>query len=268
MLDPACAIDDFRERPIPLRAGDAASAHDYHDVPIDLSCELAGEPLEDASSYGLACASYYAREDGLNAPFYKRFASASEQVYLRRSVLKRLVSVNSSLRPYKVELLLLDGYRPIELQREVWCDFVDQARRVLANPTEEECARYAGYYCSDPRSFDKNDFRTWPVHTTGGAIDICIRSIVRGEPLYFGSVFDDATEVSYTDYFERLESEGRPGASIVEARRNRRLLYWAMMEAGFANYPYEWWHYDWGTQMWVVNGGGTGAAVYGYVERL
>lgn len=28
-----------------------------------------------------------------------------------------------------------------------------------------------------------------------------------------------------------------------------------MVEAGFASYAYEWWHFDLGTQMWVVNGG-------------
>ncbi|KAG0505300.1 MAG: D-alanyl-D-alanine dipeptidase [Candidatus Udaeobacter sp.] len=39
----------------------------------------------------------------------------------------------------------------------------------------------------------------------------------------------------------------------MEALRNRRLLYWIMREAGFANYPYEWWHFDWGTQFWITN---------------
>jgi D-alanyl-D-alanine dipeptidase len=33
---------------------------------------------------------------------------------------------------------------------------------------------------------------------------------------------------------------------------NRRLLYWTMREAGFTNYPYEYWHYDYGDQMYVL----------------
>ena len=36
-----------------------------------------------------------------------------------------------------------------------------------------------------------------------------------------------------------------------EARTNRRLLYWVMTEAGFANNPTEWWHYSWGDQLWA-----------------
>ncbi len=259
--------EDLRMRAIPLRQDGAASAHDYHGVEIALDHELAKEPLVDVSELGLARNSIYARDDGLNAPYAKRFRSASKNIYLRHTVAKKLVEINCSLAPYQVELYLLDGYRPIELQVEVWDDFVEQARRVLTNPTEDECANYAGYYCSDPRSFDECNYKTWPTHSTGGAIDLFLRALSNKEPLFFGSIFDDATEISYTDHFERNISDN-DGASIVEARRNRRLLYWAMTNAGFANYPYEWWHFDWGTQMWVVNSGDyTRIPVYGYAKR-
>lgn len=264
---PPCASEDLRERPIALREEDAASAHDYHDVPISLESAQTREPLVDTGEFGLASQSYYARKDRLNAPYYKNFSTASKRIFLRKSVVEKLVAVNSFLEQYHVELYLLDGYRPIELQKEVWSDFVDQARRVLDNPTDEECARYAGFYCSDPRSFDENNFRTWPVHTTGGAIDLSLRSLETKQELFFGSVFDDATAISYTDHFER-HSGPADGASVIEARRNRRLLYWAMLDQGFANYPYEWWHFDWGTQMWVINQRPSveETAHYGYIK--
>ncbi|MBX9670786.1 MAG: hypothetical protein K2X93_24510 [Candidatus Obscuribacterales bacterium] len=263
----ACLNEDLRLTAIPLRKEGAASAHDYHDVEIALQHELGADPLVDVRELGLASDSIYARDDGLNAPYFKKFHTASKKIYLRHAVAKKLVDVNQALEPYQVELYLLDGYRPIELQVEVWDDFVEQARRVLPNPTEDECARYAGYYCSDPRSFDESNFKTWPTHSTGGAIDLSLRAIANKEPLFFGSIFDDATEISYTDHFERNESKN-DGASIVEARRNRRLLYWVMTNAGFANYPYEWWHFDWGTQMWVVNSGDySRVPVFGYAKR-
>ena len=47
-----------------------------------------------------------------------------------------------------------------------------------------------------------------------------------------------------------------------EARANRRILYWVMAEAGFANNPTEWWHYSWGDQMWAKLRGEP-AALYG-----
>jgi D-alanyl-D-alanine dipeptidase len=256
---------DLRDRAILLREEGAASAHDYHGVAIALDSDLSKDPVVPAADFGLACQSIYAREDGLNAPYYKSFKSASKHVHLRKSVAAKLVEVNKTLAPYNAEVYLLDGYRPIALQVEIWDDFVAQARRVLGNPSEEECAHYAGFYCSDPRSFNEKDFRTWPTHSTGGAIDLSLRSLESKQELFFGSVFDDVTDVSHTDYFEKNQQD-KEGASIVEARRNRRLLYWAMVQAGFVNYPYEWWHFDWGTQMAVTNSKDAGrTASFGYV---
>lgn len=257
---------DFRDRAIPLRAEGAASAHDYHEVSIDFDSELSLEPVLPAADFDLASESIYARTDKLNAPYNKCFKSASKHVHLRKSVLDKLLVVNATLLPYNAEVYLLDGYRPIALQVEIWEDFVAQARRVLGNPTDEECAHYAGFYCSDPRAFDESNFKTWPTHSTGGAIDLSLRSKESKQELFFGSVFDDVTEVSHTDYFERHHSEN-DGASIVEARRNRRLLYWAMIENGFVNYPYEWWHFDFGTQMAVTNSQDKSRkAVFGYMN--
>ena len=50
--------------------------------------------------------------------------------------------------------------------------------------------------------------------------------------------------------------------SDAEAQANRRLLYWVMTEAEFANNPTEWWHYSWGDQMWAKLAGQS-AAHYG-----
>ena len=38
--------------------------------------------------------------------------------------------------------------------------------------------------------------------------------------------------------------------SNIMARENRRILYYAMIEAGFTNLPSEWWHYEYGTKFW------------------
>mgnify|MGYP002078202664 FL=1 len=72
------------------------------------------------------------------------------------------------------------------------------------------------------------------------------------QPLFMGGIFDDLTEEAWTDGFER---KAIVSMSDEEARSNRRLLYWAMTEAGFANNPTEWWHYSWGDQLWAKLGG-------------
>jgi D-alanyl-D-alanine dipeptidase len=73
-----------------------------------------------------------------------------------------------------------------------------------------------------------------------------------GALLNFGAHFDEMSPVAHTDYFERLFIAGDISSND-ERLVNRRLLYWAMRKAGFTNYPYEFWHYDFGNQMYVLS---------------
>jgi len=248
---------ELLNQPIPWHAH-PRTALDYKNVRVDLSDPRNGEGLVDLSEWGIAGRGYYARTDGSNAPYYRRFAAALERVMCRRSVAERLREANERLLPLGVELFVLNGYRSLALQRELWAFYIEQARERLDNPTESDCVAFAGEYCSDPRAYDESDSRTWPTHITGGAVDLTLRIRQTGEMLFMGSVFDDSAELSHTAYFERINAGHATGhnrlpLSYTEAMRNRRLLYWAMTEAGFANYPYEWWHFDWGTQFWVTN---------------
>ena len=248
---------DFRDKPIPWHAH-PATALDYENVPVDLGDPLSGEALVDPIECGVAGSGYYARTDGLNAPYYRRFVSATERIFCRRSVAERLSEANERLLSLGVELFVLNGYRSLAVQRELWDFYIEKGRETLDDPTEANCVVFAGEYCSDPREFDHSDPRTWPTQITGGAVDLTLRICKTGEFLFMGGVFDDPDDVSHTAHFEKISAEHTSRRkelplSFVEALRNRRLLYWAMREAGFANYPYEWWHYDWGTQFWVSN---------------
>ena len=250
---------DLRDRPIPWR-GHPSTALDYKNVPVDLNDSRSEEALVDVTEWGIARRGYYARTDGLNAPYYRTFVTALEQVLCRRSVAERLRKANERLLPLGVELFVLNGYRSLELQKELWAFYIEKGKESLDNPTEADLVAFAGEYCSDPREFDESDSRTWPTHMTGGAVDLTLRIHQTGELLFMGSVFDDPAEISHTAYFEKLNAEHASKKnslplSYTEALRNRRLLFWVMSEAGFANYPYEWWHFDWGTQFWVTNSG-------------
>jgi D-alanyl-D-alanine dipeptidase len=52
----------------------------------------------------------------------------------------------------------------------------------------------------------------------------------------------------------------------------RRLLHWAMAQEGFINNPFEYWHFDYGDQMYVLYAkllnkpDVPAAAWYGYVD--
>ena len=254
-------MDFEADRPIPVEQG-SGTASDYHNVPVDLSMQESAEPLVELEEFGIAFENYYARDDGLNAPYYRQFASAPVSVRCRVGLARRLVAVNARLGTMGLELYVLDAFRPLACQADLWKHFMDRALLALPCGTHEELIKYGSQYCSNPEGFDSRDSRTWPTHSTGGAVDLTLRRRKTGELLFMGGVFDDAAPISHTRHYETLTSTS---ASHVEARRNRRLLYWAMIREGFANYPFEWWHYDFGTQMWIMNGGGdgSGAAVYG-----
>ena len=59
-----------------------------------------------------------------------------------------------------------------------------------------------------------------------------------------GCAFDDFSSLARTDAIERQDADHR-------IRDHRRLLYSVMTEAGFTNYPEEWWHYDYGDLFWA-----------------
>lgn len=243
---------DLRSQSLPgashVKAG--LTAGSYHQEPIDSNDSRGKEPLVDLKDNGIACDNFYARQDGLNAPYYRSFKSAPKAASLRQTVTLKLVRVNAILKPYGVELLVLDGYRPVSLQKELWQYFINQAKAKNPALTKAQQVNYASHYCSNPEHFDARDSRTWPTHATGGAVDLTLKQLGTDSPLYMGGIFDDDSKVSHTAYYELNKDNS---ASALEARRNRRLLYWAMQKEGFCNYPYEWWHYDYGNQLWLLH---------------
>lgn len=252
---------DWRTKAIPAGPPAATTAH-YHRFAVNTGNALFGEPLVNLQSYNIAAESFYARTDGLNAPYYRSMPNASVDVWCRKSVAEKLATANKMLERYNVELFVLDGWRSIEVQTSLWKFFIDRARKKFPHAGPHQWESYAAIYCSDPRRFNLEDQSTWTVHITGGAIDVTLKRKGTGEQLYMGSIFDEASTVSQTAFFERDTGT----ESSFEARRNRRLLYHAMLAAGFTNYCAEWWHYDYGDQMWSMMKSRTGAkdpAIYG-----
>ncbi len=247
--DPASARD-WRQTRLPesnITRADATTS-DYHKEPINLSDPKGKEPLIDLEDSGIATDNFYARKDGLNSPYFKSFATAPLKASLRESVVSKLVQVNNTLKPYGVELLVLDGYRPVSLQKELWSYFIEQAKKVRPALNTNEQVKYASRYCSNPSNFDCKNSQTWPTHATGAAVDVTLRYTSTGKQLFMGGDFDDASKISHTNYYEKDYKS--PRANL--ARHNRRLLFLAMKNQDFGNYPYEWWHFDYGNQLWLM----------------
>ncbi|MGI9604990.1 MAG: hypothetical protein ACR2P0_02505, partial [Acidimicrobiales bacterium] len=98
------------------------------------------------------------------------WSAAISSTWLRRSTFERLVAVAESLPP-RWGLAVFDGWRPIELQQELF-DAATEYPGLMAPPS------------SDPS--------TPPPHLTGGAVDLTLT--FDGTPLALGSGFDDVTE--------------------------------------------------------------------------
>lgn len=252
---------ESRNKPLPLLSQSAMqlTSADYHKEPVNLKAAKSNEKLVSIDSLNIAGESYYARTDKLNAPYYRSFASAPKKILLRLTAAQKLQELNAKLAPLGLELFVFDGFRPVSCQKDLWQYFLNQAKRALPKGSQAEQIAYAARYCSNPSKYKSSDSTTWPTHCTGGAVDLTLRRKATGELLYMGSIFDDDAEVSHSDYFETTKSKTQ-SSSDIEARGNRRLLYWVMKSVGFENYHYEWWHYDYGNQMWLMNKGDKSSA--------
>jgi zinc D-Ala-D-Ala dipeptidase len=257
------------EHPIPI-VDRAPTAEDYHDIPIDLRDPRNLEPLVDARDWGLAGENYYSRTDGQNPPYHQAIRGAIRQLWCRQTIAAQLRKVNELLAQYGAELFLWDAYRPISCQIGLWDFFLARFRIDMGDSAEERIIERVQQYVSDPTLFDPTNPKTWPVHTTGGAVDLTLRDCATGQLLDMGTHFDEMSEASHSDHFERLRREGLISSDDVRLC-NRRLLHWAMREQGFTNYSYEFWHFDLGDQMYIMssrhqnNKDSPRAAWYGYV---
>jgi D-alanyl-D-alanine dipeptidase len=254
-----------------IRGFDAKRPEDsYLDVPVDYDHPLHDEELVPLTEYGVANESYHARCDGGNPPYHQAVPGSRRVMFLRRSAAARLTVVNELLRPNHCEVFILDGYRSIECQRELWNFYYQQAVEVLGPASEVEYYARAHKYAFNPVSFDEKKSSTWPAHTTGGAVDLTLRDLSSGQLFDMGTRFEEVTDASVCDFFERQLDRGEISASDPRLV-NRRLLHWAMNESGFVNCPIVFWHYDWGNQNYVKNWRALRSdpslpAFYGYIQ--
>ena len=77
-------------------------------------------------------------------------------------------------------------------------------------------------------------------HTTGGAVDVML--------LYCGKNVDCGSE--YLTFTPQTPTWSNTLSR--SQRRNRFILYNAMTQAGFVNYPLEWWHFCYGDKMYAA----------------
>ncbi|MGU1277064.1 M15 family metallopeptidase [Pseudomonas aeruginosa] len=216
---------------------------------------VAGIPIVDAGTpleaLGLS------REFSVWPAYHKLgIPHAIPECHARGEVFERLLRVAAAL-PGGVRLVVLDAWRPFAVQQYLYDSLSSALAAHYPRAGEAELERLTRQFVSPPSSS-----REAPSpHLTGGAVDVTLCD-AQGRWLDMGSAFDEAVPASYTAYFERL---AEPDTRQRRVRDHRRLLYHAMLDAGFSNLPSEWWHYDFGDQLWAWHTGAT-QALFGPVQ--
>ncbi|MGW5781310.1 M15 family metallopeptidase [Streptomyces sp. NPDC003863] len=181
-----------------------------------------GEPLaEIASVPAIALDSRERDEDGA----YGR---------VRIGVLERLSSASEKL-PDGVRFLVIEGHRSSTEQARRFALYEDRIRRSgITDPAD--LRRRASAFVSPVEVAP---------HCAGAALDLTLID-ADGVELDMGGAVN-----GHRTGDEKYCPLNAPGLSD-RARRNRDLLARTMGDAGFTNYPTEWWHWSYGDRYWAL----------------
>jgi D-alanyl-D-alanine dipeptidase len=178
--------------------------------PVNRSAVIAA-----AAARGMVRVNYYDPEIAVFLPYATTENVFGRALYppgfpalLSHPTALKLAIANGKLRPHGLQLLVLDAYRPPEVQWQIF-----QLHR-------------SDRYVSDPR-------KRWSKHTYGRAVDVTLMD-ARGRALRMPSAFDDFSEKAAAAYT----------GSDPEIRANVTRLQEAMTAAGFTVYADEWWHFN------------------------
>ena len=206
----------------------------YKDVPIEECNErlvqlIEGERLKIAHTY-----------------FKCNFEGSDCNCFVRNSVSKMLYAAAESL-PVGFVLVVNDGWRPYKVQLGIYKRMLENVKEIHPHFSEsqlhEEAAKYASVGSLNPEMPSP--------HFTGGAVDVTLANEA-GVEFNMGSQFDASILESGTRFFEeKIENEFDLSSFEIEALHHRRILFHSMIEAGFTNYSNEWWHFDYGNQLWA-----------------
>jgi len=164
---------------------------------------------------------------------------------LRAGTLDRLLTAQAAL-PTDVQLLVVEGYRPLALQQRYFGEYEQELRELSPDWPADRVRVEASKYVSPPE--------VGP-HCTGGAVDLTLCT-ADGTELDLGTNVNDSPVASNNTCFTAAA-----GLSV-QARRNRDLLVEVLSAAGLVNYPTEWWHWSFGDRYWAASTGNP-HAMYG-----
>jgi D-alanyl-D-alanine dipeptidase len=157
----------------------------------------------------------------------------TDKFLARKTVAEKLVFVSNNL-PTGLTLVIADAYRSPERQEEEWKKQYKKTKDDNPDMPEEELVRRTRLFVAQP-SVGLGG------HQTGGAIDLTLGD-VNGNELNMGTKLHEF--ISETETHAKNITGGE--------KEKREILLRAMEQAGFKNYPGEWWHFSFGERLWAA----------------
>jgi D-alanyl-D-alanine dipeptidase len=152
---------------------------------------------------------------------------------VRQMVANKLHDASMCL-PKGLKLVLIEGYRSLIAQRNVWEMEYERLIKVYPKLPTEEIERRVGLVIARPNPLAN--------HNCGGAVDVTFED-ENGNQLDMGTP-PQSVDAELSKMFSHSITS--------EQSDNRKILRTAMKTAGFVYYPGEWWHYCYGDRMWAV----------------
>jgi len=164
---------------------------------------------------------------------------------VRAGIADRLVAAQTLL-PGGLRLLVVEGYRPVELQRRYHAEYCARVAAEHPQWSQARVQRYASRYIAAPDVAP---------HVAGAAVDLTICA-EDGTELDMGTAVNASPEESAKACYTASS------AISPRQRANRQILSGVLTAVGLVNYPTEWWHWSYGDRYWAFLTGRS-AARYG-----
>lgn len=168
--------------------------------------------------------------------------SDTPKMFLREKTLEKVRRAKTFL-PNGYNFKFWDTYRPLKVQQALWDDCLKQTKKKHPDWNEDMVFKEARKYIAIPDLSEDAP----PPHSTGGTVDLTIIND-NGDELNMGTKFDDFNDTAHPYYFHNLKSITSKDKEII---LNRSLLFSIMLRSGFRQDIDEWWHFDYGNQLWA-----------------
>ena len=198
----------------------------YTDL-ITIPVQDNGEPLLEVGDLLPEVLCEYQKKDML--------PHVGNRFFLRKGVIERLRSAAVAMKKecYNYRFKLVYAYRHPEIQARYFEARKEQLRLSGSRLTEDELRDRAHLLSASPDVAG---------HPTGGAIDITLVDET-GKEINMGT--------SIADFSQGEKILTFCPSVLSEAQENRIFLRRLLMEAGFAPFDGEWWHFSYGDREWA-----------------